>query len=550
MAVLQRRKKKITFIDKAHEKRFVNFTDQKIEFENAVPNIITKSNYFLPVRNTDKYFVANTPEKPIFKKLCVINNNADLLYSGYRGNIFDFGIYYKLLNKAKNKGHLILEMSQSEMFSYLGVATICGKMGSIVHNSLLKMRCTVLELNTNKNAFYTFPLIDRYNQTLKGRKKIIFLKFANDLANCLSIDNFNCLDEGIMKKLEKNPYAIRLYTLLNFNKNQLFITKNNLVEMYQPNPQNLPEFFVYFKNQAVKPLVDIGVITKWEKNKNSYTFNIDKQPKYVSQITGNLKETLSKREKLKKGLDQNKPATKTKSTPKVKEHTKIKHRKEIMKIVDHWEFLGLYKHKNRNTKVFNEGLKYLSLAIDGKLYSGTAYEDFNQEFKPEIIKRAIKDFSVRVFDDNVYPINKESIKKTNLSFFMLPNIAVRNKFGKPFFIDCFKNGVIFRETLEENLENHFISFKRAYVRYNKLKLSKITKSEEAMLVKCFKNIIKGGFDPEYTFIGDPADRYLALFKGIEQKWNKKVTLKDFTIKNPEYIIGWYKNYKRENNIVF
>ena len=548
MAKLRRREP--AFIDKKHEKRVKNFVSQEFEHKNSVPNIITKSNYFLPVRNTDKYFVTNTPEKPIFKKLCVINNSINLLYSGYRGNLFDFGVYYKLLNKAKNNSYLELEISQSEMMSCLKLSKNSGSIRAIIHNSLMKMKYTSLEININEDIFYNFSLIDRYNQTLEGQKKIVFLKFAKSLTNCLAVDNFNYLDERIMEKLDGQLYAIRLYTLLNFNKNQLFITKKNLIEMYQPNPNNLRQFFAYFTKKAVEPLKDIGIITKWDKGDTNYTFNIDKQPEYLSQVAGDLKETLSKREKLKKGLDQNNSNTKAKNTSKVKENTKIKHRKEIMEIVDYWESLGLYKHKNRNTKVFNEGLKYLSLAIDGKLYDGTVYEEFNQEFKPEIIKRTIKDFAAKVFDDNVYPINKESIRKTNLAFFMLPNIAVRQKFDKPFFIDCFKNGVTFKETLGKDLENHFVSFKRAYVRYNKSKMSEITKSEEAMLIKSFKNLLKGGFDHEYSFMGDPADRYLAVFKGIEHKWDKKVTLKDFMIKNPDYIIGWYKNYKRENNIVF
>jgi hypothetical protein len=541
MALLKRRKEK-SFVNEKHEFKVERFLQASYDF---CPNVMVKSNYFLPLINVNNY---NTNEKNEvnFHPLEIINNsNLKISYSGFRGNMHDFKIYYLLLNKAK-KNDLKLEISQSELLKSLDVNKENTRFIKTLINSLTKQMATLIKVETNDKINWTiFNIVDSFSMVSKGKHKIFYIYFCDSLHRSLMFEDFSYIDNKIIKQLGRNQYAIKLYSLLAFNQNEFHIKKNNLIEMYKPTIVN--QFFIDFQNRAVKPLENLGIVTKYDRGPNHFSFNIQKT-NIIMQVK---KEVVNKRNLLVEGLKKQEKEHKRNGRRKVVEGTKIlpklKHRRDVLDIIDYWESLDLYKHKNRNTKIFQDGMRHLSSAIEGTLYLKTKYEKYNTIFEPEFIKKAIKTFSIRTYNADVLPLNKTYLIKTTLANFMLPNTFSQTKISIPLFMHCYKYGL---EYIEKPLDEGKLKiYKYAYAQQSGKKVSELQPQEEIHLIKSLNQLIKNDFQFKVDGIDD-INVLRTLIEAVkETRKIQKITACDLYMKNDKSILASFNIYKSKNGYI-
>lgn len=534
-----------------HEKAEINLKRRTKGILNnynysSMPNIISKSNYFLPVQDVDEYYIPI--KRSNFSPLIILSHlgesKTSLSYVGQRGNMWDFILFAKLLNEA-DSNDLSLTLTEKELFNFLKVDSKNKWTVKRIKDALFKFRTTVFQIEfpyQNKQYASFFHLAKELSMPFDDEESddvdIYHITFTDMLKKTAALDYFNNVDLKLLEseQLKRKYHAAKLYTFLCAHEKECQISLDNMIALINPHTKNIKSFIQDFKNRAIEPLSQIGFLDRdkviYDRKNRCFLFkegSFTTSSKRHVQVRRELMELKLKRRRKSVKLRNQKHIAGTKSnTAGDKILPRLKHRKDVLDIFEYWESLNLYTHKNKESNIYLLGMKNLSKAIAGTLYVNTKYDEYNNKFEPKYIKKAIKVFHTKTTDLNYYPLDKKYLQKLPLAYFMLPNNYTQVKIEMPEFIQCYKGNISLVVKPLDDVEIKF--FFGSFARYNNKNICDLTSYEKINIIKAFNTLYEEGFIKQHLKVvnSDPNILYRTVIVGLSQIFDKKIQAEDLT----------------------
>ncbi len=551
--------------DKRLQKRKNNL--YKEDYYSSVPNVISKSNYFLPTKNTDKYQIPYNLKS--FKSLSVfshkgISSNLKLGYTGYRGTMWDFKIFATILKELDINGkNLIIELPKKDLFSLLNLNIRDNFYTERLENTFLKFMSTIFKgefrIDKDKKNTLFFKILNKFMISEDKKKALYALEFDDFILKTAVLDYFNNVDLNVLDLLGKNQSAIRLYTFLSTHQNEVQISLDELTQLFNPEAAYDKYFLKNFKKRAIEPLHDLEFLDKTKigfdsKTRrihfkpNSFNTNISRQ-KLVRRNTMSVLKRRDKRTivnvKLKMKEKEIIQTTKDQVQNKVERLLK---KSDIKELYEFWKTDLKLKTPAENTKSLLTALTNIDNAIKGTLYYNIKqYEKFNRSYTKEEIKRSFETFYVKLTDYDIEPADKSFLQTVKFQDFMKPNERFISKVSKPIFIQCLEPIQLIEKPFDEERLNDYVI---AFAREKKRKLVDVTITDKKYLAKSLNQLKEVGFK-----FKKPPHTTVAVLQTVIRSIKKSKKLNIFEAKdlffksNPKNLLQSFEIFTKEHGFV-